>query len=72
MKYDLESYWKGGVGFKLLEVRRECLLRLFEIQVLRVVMARTYVHTTDIVLCGLHSFELAILSDPLSQNGNSK
>ena len=72
MKYDLESYWKGGVGFKLLEVRRECLLRLFEIQVLRVVMARTYVRTTDIVLCGLHSFELAILSDLLSQNGNSK
>ena len=71
MKYDLESYWKGGVGFKLLEVRRECLLRLFEIQV-GVVMACTYVHTNDIVLCGLHSFELAILSDPLSQNGNSK
>ena len=56
----------------MLEVRRECLLRLFEIQVLRVVMARTYVRTTDIVLCGLHSFELAILSDLLSQNGNSK
>ena len=55
MKYDLESYWKGGVGFKLLEVRRECLLRLFEIQV-GVVMAWTYVRTTDIVLCGLHSF----------------
>ena len=66
MKYDLESYWKGGVGFKLLEVRRECLLRLFEIQVLRVVMARTYVRTADIVLCGLHSLELAILSDLLS------
>ena len=55
MKYDLESYWKGGVGFKLLEVRRECLLRLFEIQV-GVVMACTYVRTTDIVLCGLRSF----------------